>query len=69
MASLPMLSEFSCDFCLVGHSERRNYHQETDEQVAAKVSLLREARITPVLCVGETLDQRDQNQPFFGFLF
>ena len=56
-----MLADFSCDYGLVGHSERRSYHQESDEQVAVKFNALKQSGIVPILCVGETLDERDSN--------
>jgi len=58
--SAKMLLDFNCRYGLVGHSERRSYHQESDEQVANKFNALKQVSIIPVLCVGETLDERDQ---------
>lgn len=58
--SAKMLSDFNCKYGLVGHSERRSYHQESDEQVANKFNALKQVGIVPVLCVGETSDERDQ---------
>ncbi len=55
----PMLAEFGCRFVLVGHSERRALYGETDVQVAAKFAAAQNAGLTPVLCVGETLEDRD----------
>lgn len=60
--SAAMLAEASCDFCLLGHSERRMYHQESSEQVASKITQLNNVNIRPVLCVGENLEQRDNKQ-------
>ncbi len=57
--SAPMLQEFDCRYVIVGHSERRSLFGETDEMVAQKVAVALEARITPILCVGETLEERD----------
>jgi triosephosphate isomerase (TIM) len=57
--SAKMLLEVGCRYCLVGHSERRQYHHETSEQVAAKFMAARRAGIVPVLCVGETREQRE----------
>jgi len=57
-----MLAEFDCRFVLVGHSERREYHQENDECVAAKFVAAQRANLVPVLCVGETLAQRDAGE-------
>jgi triosephosphate isomerase len=53
-----MLTEIGCGFCLVGHSERRNYFRETVEQTGAKLGHLDQAGITPVFCIGESLEQR-----------
>jgi triosephosphate isomerase len=60
--SAGMLREFSVRYAIVGHSERRQYHAETDEQVAVKAQRALSAGITPVVCVGETLAQREAGQ-------
>lgn len=52
-----MLKEFGCKYALVGHSERRSLHAETDAQVAAKVAALQAEGLIPVICIGETLAQ------------
>ena len=57
--SAAMLAEFGCRFVLVGHSERRGLFGETDGQVAAKFAAAAKAGMTPVLCVGETLEERE----------
>lgn len=62
--SASMLSEFGCKYVLVGHSERRSYYGDTNESVAARFCQAVDKNITPVLCVGETLEQREQNQTF-----
>jgi triosephosphate isomerase len=54
-----MLAEFGCRFVLVGHSERRGLFGETDGQVAAKFAAVAKAGMTPVLCMGETLEERE----------
>jgi triosephosphate isomerase len=60
--STAMLQDFEAGFCLVGHSERRARHQETDQQIAAKLRSLLTAKVMPVLCVGESLAQREAGQ-------
>jgi triosephosphate isomerase len=57
--SAAMLAEFGCRYVIVGHSERRQLYGETDAQVAAKFAAARTAGLTPILCVGETLAERD----------
>ena len=54
-----MLTDIGCKFVLVGHSERRTLYGETSAQVAAKFAAAQAAGLTPVLCVGETLDERE----------
>ena len=54
-----MLKDFGVRYCLVGHSERRQYHQESDALVAAKAQRALAAGITPIVCVGETLAERE----------
>ncbi|MDO9145320.1 triose-phosphate isomerase [Rhodoferax sp.] len=54
-----MLKEFGARYVIVGHSERRQYHGETDELVAAKAQRALSAGITPIVCVGETLAERE----------
>jgi len=51
-----------CDYCVVGHSERREYFGETNETVNRKVKALLTAGITPIVCCGETLDTRDAGE-------
>lgn len=60
--SAQMLCEFAVRYVLVGHSERRQYHGETDAVVAAKAQRALAAGITPIVCVGETLEQREAGQ-------
>ena len=57
--SAAMLSEFGVRFAIVGHSERRQYHGETDAVVATKAQRALAAGITPIVCVGETLAERE----------
>ncbi|TMH25458.1 MAG: triose-phosphate isomerase [Betaproteobacteria bacterium] len=57
--SAAMLAEFGCRYVIVGHSERRQLYGETDAQVAAKFAAARKAGLTPIVCVGETLAERD----------
>ena len=57
--SAAMLAEFGCRYALVGHSERRQHHAESDARVALKARAALEADVTPIVCVGETLAERD----------
>jgi triosephosphate isomerase len=57
--SAAMLAEMGCRYVIVGHSERRQLYGETDAQVAAKYAAVRGAGMTPILCVGETLAERE----------
>ncbi len=56
-----MLAKLGCSYVLVGHSERRQYHGESDEVCRTKVAKAFEHGLTPVLCVGEGLDVRQRN--------
>jgi triosephosphate isomerase len=57
-----MLQDFGCRYVIVGHSERRAYHGETSELVARKAQSALDAGLTPIVCVGETLVQREAGQ-------
>ena len=59
-----MLRDFGCRYAIVGHSERRHYHGESDDVVAQKASQLLNCGITPIVCVGESLAQREAEQTF-----
>lgn len=56
----PMLADFGCKYVILGHSERRAYHAETDELVARKFQAALKAGLTPIFCIGETLQEREQ---------
>jgi triosephosphate isomerase (TIM) len=58
--SARMLAEFGCRYAIVGHSERRQYFGDTDAIVAAKARAALRSGLTPVACVGETLDERER---------
>ncbi len=58
--SAEMLNDFSCRYVLVGHSERRQFYAETNQIVAAKFLQAQKYNLKPILCVGETLEQRKQ---------
>lgn len=59
--SAAMLLEFGCRYVIVGHSERRTLHGESDTEVAEKTAAALEAGLTPIVCVGETLEEREQS--------
>ncbi|PLO74876.1 triose-phosphate isomerase, partial [Klebsiella pneumoniae] len=52
--SAEMLKDIGAQYIIIGHSERRTYHKESDELIAKKFAVLKEQGLTPVLCIGET---------------
>ena len=58
----PMLAKLGCDYVLAGHSERRQYHAESDALVNAKVQAALRSGLTPILCVGESLEVRQSGR-------
>jgi triosephosphate isomerase len=62
--SAPMLREAGAEYVIIGHSERRTLFGETDAAVNRKTHAAFAADLTPIVCIGETLDQRDRNQTF-----
>ena len=60
--SATMLAEFGCRYVIVGHSERRALHGESDQLVASKAKAALAHRLTPIVCVGETLAEREAGQ-------
>lgn len=57
--SAAMLSDFGCRYVIIGHSERRQFHGESDESVSAKAVRALSHGLTPIVCVGETLEARE----------
>ena len=57
-----MLKDFGCHYALVGHSERRTLYGESDHDVALRLKAALDSNLHPVLCVGETLEEREQGQ-------
>lgn len=62
--SADMLTELKVDYCIIGHSERRQYFNETDETVNKKLKTAFAHSIVPILCVGEHLEERDAGKEF-----
>jgi triosephosphate isomerase (TIM) len=57
-----MLKELGCNYVIIGHSECRQYYHETNETIAAKVQRALDAKLIPILCIGETKAERDANK-------
>jgi triosephosphate isomerase len=62
--SAPMLASLDIEYCIIGHSERRKYFHESHQQLAEKTERLLEAGIKPIFCIGEVLEEREQNIHF-----
>lgn len=62
--SAHMLKEFSVRYVILGHSERRTYQKEDDELISKKVRKAHASAIKPIVCIGETLEQRDRGETF-----
>ncbi|MCF0209744.1 MAG: triose-phosphate isomerase [Bacteroidales bacterium] len=62
--SASMLSAMDVDYCIVGHSERRKYFHETNKDIAEKINRLIARDITPIMCVGESLEERENGNHF-----
>ena len=60
--SIPMLKEFGIDWCIIGHSERRTYDNETNEKCNLKIKALIANEMVPLYCVGETLEEFEAGQ-------
>ncbi|MEZ4704977.1 MAG: triose-phosphate isomerase [Bdellovibrionota bacterium] len=57
--SAPMLLDLDCEYVIIGHSERRQYFQESDASLARKVAAVLEHEMSPIFCVGENLEERE----------
>jgi len=62
--SPPMLKDVGCSFVIIGHSERRKYFFETNETVNRKIKSALSFGLTPIVCVGETLEEREKGETF-----
>ncbi|TRZ48659.1 triose-phosphate isomerase [bacterium] len=62
--SCKMLKDVGCKFVIIGHSERRQYFSETNESVNKKVKAALKSELTPIMCVGETLAEREKELTF-----
>lgn len=62
--SAKMIASLGIKYCLVGHSERRQYFGETDEQLNEKIHQLLKNKISPIFCIGETLAEREEDNTF-----
>jgi len=62
--SCRMLKDVGCSFVIVGHSERRQFFGETDETVNKKIKAALKEGLVPIMCIGETLEERERNETF-----
>lgn len=62
--SIPMLKYFGCKYCIVGHSERRQYFNEANQFINLKIKALLNEKVNPILCIGETLQERRSKMTF-----
>ncbi len=62
--SCSMLKDAGCQYVIVGHSERRKYFNETNSEINKKITSLLKNDLIPIVCVGETLEQREKNETF-----
>ncbi|MFH1282555.1 MAG: triose-phosphate isomerase [bacterium] len=62
--SIQMLAEIGCSYVIIGHSERRQYFNETNDTVNKKTSAVISGGLRPIVCVGETLEERESNKTF-----
>ncbi len=62
--STVMLKDIGCEYVIIGHSERRHIFLETDDMIAKKVTAAYHSGLTPILCVGEKLDEREAGKTF-----
>lgn len=60
--SAPMIKSIGCKYVIIGHSERRKYFQETDETVNQKIKAAIDSGLIPIMCVGETLEERESER-------
>lgn len=58
----PMLADVGCEWVIIGHSERRQYHRESSSLIAAKLAVAAAAGLKPILCVGETREEREAGE-------
>ncbi len=60
-SSIEMIKSYNCKYSIIGHSERRQYYNESNENVHKKATILQKNKLTPIICIGESLDQRKKN--------
>ena len=60
-SSIEMIKSFNCKYSIIGHSERRQYYNESNENIYKKASQLQKNKLIPIICIGESLDQRKKH--------
>ena len=58
------ISQVGCHYCIIGHSERRQYNKESNKEIAEKTKRLLEQEVMPIICIGETTDQKESQKTF-----
>ena len=62
--SLNMIESINCEYAIIGHSERRLYHNETNSKINKKLRILNNSSITPIICIGETFEEKKLDKTF-----
>ncbi len=62
--SIPMIKQFGCEYIIIGHSERRTFFNETDDIINQKAKAILQSDLSPIICIGETLEERKNEKTY-----